>query len=318
MDELNVEAAQPEAVAGLFGEYLGVFQKVALVQLQLDYGVGEGRGVDGHVQLAYHIWYGSDVVLVAVGYHHDAPAPTLTTDAPAAAAETAAPVEKPDIEKLSPAEQAAVKEFAGKIDVMNTEQVMNYGAAAQKNVAQFSETALNTVRTKDLGEAGTMYRVRLNDPTVMRTGLTLTVDGRKYEANYVELGRPGLPHCVVRLDDYDAMPEEELRALGRALRYYPDFPKGANVTFVKVISPSELKAVTYERGVEDFTLACGTGCGSAVSSLALTGAAGSENVKVSMIGSRIVGLHFFAASFNAREAAILYACSEESTSWPPT
>jgi len=132
-----------------------------------------------------------------------------------------------------------------------------------------------------------MYRVRLNAPTVMRTGLTLTVDGRKYEANYVELGRPGLPHCVVRLDDYDAMPEEELRALGRALRYYPDFPKGANVTFVKVISPSELKAVTYERGVEDFTLACGTGCGSAVSSLALTGAAGSENMKVSMPGGEL-------------------------------
>ena len=105
----------------------------------------------------------------------DAPAPTLTTDAPAAAAETAAPVEKPDIEKLSPAEQAAVKEFAGKIDVMNTEQVMNYGAAAQKNVAQFSETALNTVRTKDLGEAGTM----LSDLVVELQGMNFDESEKK-------------------------------------------------------------------------------------------------------------------------------------------
>jgi uncharacterized protein YaaN involved in tellurite resistance len=66
------------------------------------------------------------------------------------------PVEKLDMEKLSPAEQAAVKEFASKIDVMNTEQIMNYGAAAQKNVADFSQTALDTVRTKDLGEVGGM------------------------------------------------------------------------------------------------------------------------------------------------------------------
>jgi uncharacterized protein YaaN involved in tellurite resistance len=84
-------------------------------------------------------------------------------------------VEKPDIEKLSPAEQAAVKEFAGKIDVMNTEQVMNYGAAAQKNVAQFSETALNTVRTKDLGEAGTM----LSDLVVELQGMNFDENQKK-------------------------------------------------------------------------------------------------------------------------------------------
>jgi len=83
-------------------------------------------------------------------------APAPTAQAVGDAARVDAPVEKLDMDKLSPAEQAAVKEFAAKIDVMNTEQVMNYGAAAQKNVADFSESALNTVRTKDLGEAGGM------------------------------------------------------------------------------------------------------------------------------------------------------------------
>ena len=60
------------------------------------------------------------------------------------------PVEKLELERLSPAEQAAVKEFAKQIDVTNSEQVLNYGSAAQKNIADFSDAALSKVRTKDL------------------------------------------------------------------------------------------------------------------------------------------------------------------------
>ena len=61
-----------------------------------------------------------------------------------------------DISALSPAEQAAVREFSQQIDVMNTEQIMNYGSSAQKNIAEFSDAALNSVKTKDLGEVGNM------------------------------------------------------------------------------------------------------------------------------------------------------------------
>ena len=91
--------------------------------------------------------------------------PSLTLEPNAAAVEEApveeekveekeVPIERPELEKLSPAEQAAVKEFSEKIDVLNTEQVMNYGSAAQKNITEFSDAALKTVRTKDLGEVG--------------------------------------------------------------------------------------------------------------------------------------------------------------------
>lgn len=55
---------------------------------------------------------------------------------------------------LSAEEQQAVAEFAKQIDVTNANQVLMYGAGAQKNIADFSETALNNVRTKDLGEVG--------------------------------------------------------------------------------------------------------------------------------------------------------------------
>ena len=55
---------------------------------------------------------------------------------------------------LTPQEQKTVADFAEKIDITNTAQVMQYGAAAQKNIAGFSESALENVRTKDLGEIG--------------------------------------------------------------------------------------------------------------------------------------------------------------------
>ena len=70
--------------------------------------------------------------------------------------EEKAPVEKLDIDSLSPAEQAAVREFAKKIDIRDSSVVMAYGANAQKNIADFSAQALETVRTKDLGEVGNM------------------------------------------------------------------------------------------------------------------------------------------------------------------
>ena len=112
--------------------------------------------------------------------------PTLTLEPTAeAVAEAAAPaeeevkkdipIERPELEKLSPAEQAAVKAFAEKIDVLNTEQVMNYGSNAQKNISEFSEAALSSVRTKDLGEVGGM----LGDLVIELQGLNFDPEEKK-------------------------------------------------------------------------------------------------------------------------------------------
>ena len=117
------------------------------------------------------------------------PSLTLEPQAAAAAAVEEAPVEveqkqpeleeitpeRPELEKLSPAEQAAVKEFSEKIDVLNTEQVMNYGSAAQKNITEFSDAALKTVRTKDLGEVGD----QLGSLVVQLQGLDFTPEEKK-------------------------------------------------------------------------------------------------------------------------------------------
>ena len=90
--------------------------------------------------------------------------PTLTLDpaadeaAAAAAAEEEKKVEPVMIEetRLSPEEQKMVDDFAEKIDVTNSQMVLQYGAATQKKIGDFSETALDKVRTKDLGETGEM------------------------------------------------------------------------------------------------------------------------------------------------------------------
>ena len=90
-------------------------------------------------------------------------APSLTLDSAAQTAQGAQQAEekkrdanavKLDESMLSEAERKMVDEFSRKIDITDSNLVLQYGAAAQKNIAAFSESALNNVRTKDLGEVG--------------------------------------------------------------------------------------------------------------------------------------------------------------------
>ena len=148
------------------------------------------------------------------------------------------------------------------------------------------ETISGTVLGRRISER--LYSVRLNDPSVIKTGLRLRVDGREYGCCYVELGVPGLPHAVVPMQSFDTMDRSGLFELGKALRSHAAFPKGANVSFVKQLEGNRLKAVTFERGVEDFTLACGTGCASIASALTLSGDVnGAEPVHISMPGGEL-------------------------------
>jgi uncharacterized protein YaaN involved in tellurite resistance len=78
---------------------------------------------------------------------------SLLTPAPAAQAAAPAVAAEP---KYTPEEMKAITEFSEKIDITNTNLVLQYGSGAQKNIARFSETALDKVRTKDMGEIGGM------------------------------------------------------------------------------------------------------------------------------------------------------------------
>jgi diaminopimelate epimerase len=75
--------------------------------------------------------------------------------------------------------------------------------------------------------------------------------------NSVDFVNTGVPHVVVCVED---LAEHPVYEQGKALRYHPRFaPGGTNANFMKPIGPNRLEVRTYERGVEDETLACGTG-----------------------------------------------------------
>ncbi|MCC8358237.1 MAG: diaminopimelate epimerase [Oscillospiraceae bacterium] len=128
------------------------------------------------------------------------------------------------------------------------------------------------------------YKIRLNDPTVIRLDCPVEIEGKAYPCSYMELGSPGLPHAVVSFPGLKDADENDLRELGRKIRWHRDFPKGANVSFYECLTPDHVLAKTFERGVEDFTLACGTGAGSVATALTLLGRCSGENIRVSMPG----------------------------------
>ena len=101
------------------------------------------------------------------------------------------------------------------------------------------------------------YRVQLNNPGVLDLS-------RKGDIAYVELGNPGVPHAVLEIPGLRWADREALREQAKALRYDPAFPKGANVNLYTWLDDSTIRILTYERGVEDYTLACGTGSASTV------------------------------------------------------
>lgn len=133
-----------------------------------------------------------------------------------------------------------------------------------------------------------LYRIRLNDPTTVKLDCPVVVDGVQYACSYVELGNPGIPHAVVPYHDLKNADENELRELGRAIRWYSAFPKGANVNFYEITGEDRIFERTFERGVEDFTYACGTGTGSLVTVLTLQGKVSGHGVKVDMTGGQLI------------------------------
>ena len=136
------------------------------------------------------------------------------------------------------------------------------------------------------------YEIRLNDPSVVDLHRAVTVNGHSYDCFYTELGNPGIPHAVLFLSGPFTGNLPSLRELGRSLRYAGTFPRGANVTFVRLTGDSSAEAITYERGVEDFTLACGTGCGASAAAMVLLGMTVSGTVQISMPGGLLsVSLH---------------------------
>ena len=116
--------------------------------------------------------------------------------------------------------------------------------------------------------------VRLPLPTDLRLDFSLEVDGKSFDAHFLNTG---VPHTVLFVDEIEAV---DVERLGRAIRFHPMFaPAGTNANVVRVESPNRLTIRTYERGVEAETLACGTG---AVAAAVLAGLLGKTRSPVTL------------------------------------
>ena len=131
-------------------------------------------------------------------------------------------------------------------------------------------------------------KVQLNNPEVIRLNNDIEIDGVKYECSYIELGKPGLPHAVVKYPNLKDASEKEIFEAGRKIRYYKGFEKGANVNFYEVINDSAALVKTYERGVEDLTLACGTGSASVAAVLMLKGYLKGNKATIIVTGGQLI------------------------------
>lgn len=131
-----------------------------------------------------------------------------------------------------------------------------------------------------------MVKVLLNKPELIKLDNDIEIDDTRYECSYIELGNPGLPHAVVKYD-LQHTDESKLRELGKKIRHYEGFPKGANVNFFEVLNKNSALIKTYERGVEDFTLACGTGSASAAVALLLKGYMDGSRAKIISDGGEL-------------------------------
>ncbi|MCM8813277.1 MAG: diaminopimelate epimerase [Candidatus Omnitrophica bacterium] len=97
-------------------------------------------------------------------------------------------------------------------------------------------------------------KVRMTEPKDLRLNVGVELDGRIFQVDFINTGVPHAVHFVPEIDSVN------VRQLGRVIRYHREFaPQGTNVDFVKIIEPELVAIRTYERGVENETLACGTG-----------------------------------------------------------
>lgn len=133
---------------------------------------------------------------------------------------------------------------------------------------------------------GRRVKLQMVPPSGMKLELKVGIDGHEHALHFINTG---VPHVVEFVQEASRIAVVDL---GRKIRFHPRFqPAGTNANFVQPIDRGHLKVRTYERGVEDETLACGTG---AVASTLITGALGLADspVAVETTGGEVLYIYF--------------------------
>jgi len=125
----------------------------------------------------------------------------------------------------------------------------NKVAGAQTNIS--FETPAGVISAEFVGDLVTL---QMTEPTDLRVDIDLPVAKENKTVHFIN---SGVPHVVIPVLQIEGV---DVRKEGSAIRYHKMFsPKGANVNFIEKRGPKRIAIRTYERGVEDETLACGTG-----------------------------------------------------------
>jgi len=133
---------------------------------------------------------------------------------------------------------------------------------------------------------GKIVKVLMPDPTGCQLDIGLDKKPGWLSVDFINTG---VPHVVIQVDELESYPVLEQ---GKLIRYAPFFsPDGTNANFIKVLSRDRIEIRTYERGVEDETLACGTG---SIASALVASARGLVNspVKVKTRGGEELNIYF--------------------------
>jgi len=131
--------------------------------------------------------------------------------------------------------------------------------------AMIIETAAGAVKAEM--HPDNQVRLELPPPQACRLDGELTID--RGENVHYAFADTGVPHAVI---ECEALDDLDIRLRGRAIRLHPCFaPHGTNVDFIAITGSDSLRIRTYERGVEDETLACGTGIAAAATTAVLRG-----------------------------------------------
>ena len=153
---------------------------------------------------------------------------------------------------------------------------------------------------------GRQVKVLMVPPTGLKLNIDVPIEGQSRSMHFINTG---VPHAVQFVDQTDSV---AVKDLGRKIRFHAQFqPAGANANFVQVVDREHIRVRTYERGVEDETLACGTGAVASALVAAKKGFVDSP-VEVQTSGGEILKIYFqaegdgFGRVFLEGDARVVY------------
>jgi len=134
---------------------------------------------------------------------------------------------------------------------------------------------------------GNGVKIKLTEPKDLKLNLPIKVNNRTLQVNFINTG---VPHTVIFVADLDKI---DVINLGRQIRFHKRFaPQGTNVDFVEALSNKSIKIRTYERGVEDETLACGTGVVASALLYAIRYTLNAKQISVHTKGGEVLEVYF--------------------------